>query len=122
MVDGLDRPVVETVRYWLPSDLPGHVLTTSRSPLGEAPVGLAPLPPDAATRLLLDRTDDGDAAAARAIAERLGHLPLALVQAAAYLALNPWRTLSDYAGLEAAPPEQATRSTTTTAGHVPCRL
>src|SRR5262249_17742459 len=45
------------------------------------------------------RTGRDDAAAAHAIAEALGGLPLALEQAAAYLLENHWRSLAEYAEL-----------------------
>src|SRR5439155_15830513 len=99
VVDNLDRVVVEAMRQWLPADLPGHLIVTSRSRHGSVRLGLEPLPPDVATDFLLDRTAKNDPRAARAIAEALGGLPLALEQAAAYLIENDWHSLAAYTNL-----------------------
>lgn len=79
----------------------GHVLLTTRagdvSPLGVArPVRLRPLEPDESRQLLLRRSgrDAGtaeEAAALAELAEELGHLPLALEQAGAYIAARQMR-------------------------------
>lgn len=99
VVDNLERTVAAEMRRWLPPDLPGHLIITSRSPHGSVRLGLEPLPVEVATRFLLRRTGKDDAAAARSISEALGSLPLALEQAAAYLIENDWRSLAEYAEL-----------------------
>jgi tetratricopeptide (TPR) repeat protein len=99
VLDNLDQQVVETMRHWLPPDLPGHMIITSRSPQGSVRLGLEPLPIAVSSDFLLRRRGKDDTAAARAIAETVGGLPLALEQAAAYLIENPWRGLADYASL-----------------------
>lgn len=99
VVDNLDQPVVETMRHWLPTDLPGHLAVTSRSPQGAVRLRVEPLPLEVASDFLLRRTGKEDATGARAIAEALGGLPLALEQAAAYLIESPWHSLTDYAHL-----------------------
>jgi tetratricopeptide (TPR) repeat protein len=99
VLDNLDQPAQEAVLHWLPPGLPGHVVVTSRSPEGSHRLGLEPLPVEVATSFLLERTGQADAAAARAIAEAVGGLPLALEQAAAYLIENDWHSLADYARL-----------------------
>ena len=94
VLDNLDQPALEAMRHWLPPGLPGHVIVTSRTPLGPARLGLEPLPLEVATSFLLERTGQDDATAARAIAEAVDGLPLALEQAAAYLIENDWRALA----------------------------
>jgi hypothetical protein len=88
----------EIVRYWLGPRLGGDILETSRTPHGADRLPLDPLPAEIATRFLLERTGQEDAAGASAIAADLGGLPLALEQAAAYLVENDWRSLAEYAG------------------------
>jgi hypothetical protein len=85
VIDNLDRETVELVKRRLASDLPGHVLITSRNPLPGSRHALEPLPLEAATTFLLRRTRQPDAAIARTVADRLACLPLALEQASAYL-------------------------------------
>ncbi|MFE0424936.1 tetratricopeptide repeat protein [Streptomyces sp. NPDC058953] len=70
----------------------GRYVITSRRSTGwrrlARPLTLAPLPPDAATELLAHTVEpDGieDERELRELAEELGHLPLALEQAAAYM-------------------------------------
>ena len=81
-----NAPGPEQVREVLPPAGNGRVLITSRNALGppgetvEVPV----LDVDAAAGFLVDRAGDPDEQAARALAEDLGGLPLALEQAAAY--------------------------------------
>src|SRR5271166_57884 len=82
----------------LPPNLGGHVLITSR--LGRWPVNMPHLPLDVlsredAVRYLVDRVaseghDAGDEPAARSLSDELGHLPLALEQAAAYVIEVRW--------------------------------
>src|SRR5262249_32329777 len=85
VVEKLDGETVDVVERRLPSELPGHVLITSRHPLPGSRHNLEPLPLDAATELLLRRAPNGDAAVARTLAANLDRLPLALEQASAYL-------------------------------------
>ncbi|MGW2640972.1 FxSxx-COOH system tetratricopeptide repeat protein [Streptomyces sp. NPDC001348] len=74
---------------FLPALGRGHVLITSRNTAwgGVAePMSVELLPLDAAVELLLLRSGDPDQDSARALAEELGQLSLALEQAAAYCA------------------------------------
>ena len=99
VVDNLEQPVLEAVRHWLPPGLPGHVLITSRMrPRVSVRIGLEPLPRPLAVGFLLARTGQNDTAAAHAVAEALGGLPLALEQAAAYIEVTG-RSLASYAAL-----------------------
>jgi Tfp pilus assembly protein PilF/transcriptional regulator with XRE-family HTH domain len=75
----------EAGNQWLPPALPGHILTTSRTPLPPPHLGLESFPPPIASRYLLERTGQADTEAAASVAEALGRLPLALAQAAAYV-------------------------------------
>jgi tetratricopeptide (TPR) repeat protein/transcriptional regulator with XRE-family HTH domain len=68
----------------------GQVLITSRRDAGweelaDVSVTLTVLDPAAATRLLISRSGQDDADTAAALAGELGHLPLALTQAASYI-------------------------------------
>jgi hypothetical protein len=74
------------VREVLPPAGNGRALITSRNALWPASetVEVPVLDVDAATGFLVDRAGDSDERAARALAEHLGGLPLALEQAAAY--------------------------------------
>ncbi len=92
----------------IPWELPCHMLFTTRRRDHDArfeTVLVSGLPEDAALRLLLSsqarkavldvgRLDEQQAA--KAICSALGHLPLAIVLAAAYLGKSPGLTLSDY--------------------------
>src|SRR5260370_35479693 len=51
VVDNLDRPVADKMRHWLPPDLPGPRIITSRSPHGSAPPAPGPLPLEVAPGL-----------------------------------------------------------------------
>jgi len=76
-----------------------HVLITTRwSDWGRiaAPVKVGVFPPDVAAKFLLDATGRTDRAAAAKLAAALGHLPLALDHAAAYIR----RTGIDFATYE----------------------
>ena len=96
VLDNVDSPeAAAACEALLPRLAGGHVLLTSRltqwgGGVRTLPVGL--LAPDAAADFLLDRTAAGrrpqpdDATAARALADELGHLALALEQAGAYIA------------------------------------
>jgi tetratricopeptide (TPR) repeat protein/transcriptional regulator with XRE-family HTH domain len=90
--------VASATADWLPSGLPGHVLVTSQTPMWPVRLAVGVLPRDVARRFLLDGTGQDDAAAADAVAELLGCLPLALAQAAAYL-VRTGRDLAGYAQL-----------------------
>jgi tetratricopeptide (TPR) repeat protein len=75
------------VRDYVPQGR-GAVIITSREPVWSGvatPLGLEVLAPAEAVAFLCQRTRDTDAAAAAALAEALGRLPLALEQAAAYI-------------------------------------
>jgi tetratricopeptide (TPR) repeat protein len=85
VIDNLDGEMVELLDRRLPSELPGHLLITSQRPLPGSRRELEPLPLEAAADFLLRRTRDPDAAVARAVADELERLPLALEQASAYL-------------------------------------
>jgi len=86
------------VRDRLAPNLGGHVLVTSR--LGRWPVNMPHLPlnvlsQEDAVRYLLDRVakeghNAGDETAARSLSHELGHLPLALEQAAAFIIELRW--------------------------------
>jgi tetratricopeptide (TPR) repeat protein len=95
VVDNLEPAVATAIGNWLPPGLPGHVLLTSRTPTGPAPLRLEPMPIETARDFLLRQTGQVDADAANAVAETLGCLPLALVQAAAYVDASG-RKLSSY--------------------------
>lgn len=90
VLDDADSPgSIETVLGVLAA---GRYLITSRRATGwhrvARPLPLAMLPPDAALELLMEITspdDDPDRVALERLAAELGHLPLALEQAAAYI-------------------------------------
>ncbi|MDP9794303.1 DNA-binding SARP family transcriptional activator [Catenuloplanes nepalensis] len=75
------------LRHWLPATAEtGRVLITSRNPDWEGyatPLAVPVFAPDESRGFLL-RHADGDAGSADALADRLGNLPLALEQAAAF--------------------------------------
>jgi tetratricopeptide (TPR) repeat protein len=95
----------KAVRDRLAPHLGGHVLVTSR--LGHWPVNMAHLSldllaPNDAARYLQDRVASeghqaGDDTAARRLAEELGHLPLALEQAASFILETRW-SFAQYQG------------------------
>jgi tetratricopeptide (TPR) repeat protein len=78
----------------------GHVLVTSRSDLDWAdiatPISVDPLLTDEAQAFLVARSGQGDRQAAAKLAEALGGLPLALEQAASYIAHTGIVTLDRY--------------------------
>jgi hypothetical protein len=86
------------VLKWFSPSLTGHVLITSRIsdwPVSIQDMTLDLLSPDDATRYLLDRVakrkhNAGDEAAARLLAQELGNLPVALVQAASFIIEVRW--------------------------------
>ncbi len=99
VIDNVDEPpVVEAVRSWLPPGLSGRVLVTSRSPIWNATLEVEPLPEEVAASFLIERTGQRDGRVATALAARLGSLPLALEQAAAYLE-ETGDTIANYLGL-----------------------
>ncbi len=78
----------QLVRKWLPQADTGHVLITSRYAAWGAtahPIRLSSLAIDDAARLMQRRSGQDDQQAARALAEQLGGLPLAIEQAAGYI-------------------------------------
>ena len=94
ILDNADPPEAQqVVGALLPTGLPGHVIFTSRRtswPIGVADLEVRVLAPEAAEEFLIERTEKarfqaGPPAEARAVAEELGCLPLAIEQAAAYL-------------------------------------
>lgn len=88
ILDNVDDP--QAVRPLLPRAGGGHVLLTARSDVDWAD-WTTPLPLDTleladASRFLRDRSGDPDESAAAALATELGRLPLALEQAAGFIA------------------------------------
>jgi Tetratricopeptide repeat len=84
-------------RGWLPAKGPGDVVVTTQGghwPMEQA-VDVPTLDLQAAVEFLMDRTMSADVASARAIADELGLLPLALAQAAAYIETTG-RSLAEY--------------------------
>ncbi|HWM90512.1 MAG TPA: FxSxx-COOH system tetratricopeptide repeat protein [Thermoanaerobaculia bacterium] len=87
--DNADDPAL--VRHFLPpARTGGKVLLTSRArsftSVGiREPFRVETLEPEDAAKFLIQRAGDADAQAAAALAAELGHLPLALEQAAAYI-------------------------------------
>ncbi len=93
--DNADHP--ERVQPFLPREITGHILVTSRAQdlqdLGIVrPLEMTTLNPEEAITFLLTRTGRTDAASPPAqvaeLAAELGYLPLALEQAAAYIVTN----------------------------------
>ncbi len=83
-----DAGVPASIRKLLPSACPGHVLITSRAQAWRglaAPIVLRMLPPEAAQDLLARRSGRSDDGHSSKLTKALGYLPLALVQAAAYV-------------------------------------
>jgi tetratricopeptide (TPR) repeat protein len=98
IVDNVDDSA--TVRPLLPRAGGGHVLLTARSDVDwtswATPLQLDMLEAGDASRFLCDRSGDPDEAAAAALATELGRLPLALEQAAGYIAETGGLTLAGY--------------------------
>ncbi|MCH9022347.1 MAG: hypothetical protein IID32_06250 [Planctomycetes bacterium] len=105
ILDNADtKDAAKEVEALLPKLANGHVIITSRytrwSPAVE-PQSLGLLEPDEAQQFLLDRTakrrteTDQDESIAKDLAKELGYLPLALEQAAAYVA-HQKITLTEY--------------------------
>ena len=81
-----NAPDMASVAAFLPPAGPGQILITSTNPNwpGES-LEVPVLDDDTAARFLVARTGDQDLPTARELASALGGLPLALVQAAAYI-------------------------------------
>jgi tetratricopeptide (TPR) repeat protein len=97
--DNARRP--EDLRGYLPHGASGHVLITSRNPNWRglaSPLTVQVLERPESVAFLLKRTGQTDQAAANALAEALGDLPLALAQAGAYIDATG-RSLSAYLDL-----------------------
>ena len=98
IVDNVDDPAA--VRPLLPRAGGGHVLLTARSDVDWAgwatPLPLDMLDPGDASAFLRDRSGDPDEPSAAALATELGRLPLALEQAAGYIAETGGLTLAGY--------------------------
>ncbi|MDP3229743.1 MAG: FxSxx-COOH system tetratricopeptide repeat protein, partial [Acidovorax sp.] len=83
-----NAPAPREVAGYLPGQVLGRVLITSRNPEWgslAAALQVPVLPPDKAVDFLLRRTGGTDRDAAARVAEALGRLPLALEQAGAYI-------------------------------------
>ena len=102
--DNADHP--ETLKPFIPINPLGHILITSRDrnfdllQIASTPMELKSFEPEESKSFLLARTrrvdnDSAESEAIRALAEELGHLPLALEQAAAYIAKHE-ETFADY--------------------------
>ena len=86
---------VDSWRPFLPIGAGGHVLATTPTPVpGAKTLSVRELSRDDAVNFLLQRTGEGDLASARAVADALGDVPLALEHAAAYV--EGQGTLADY--------------------------
>jgi predicted ATPase len=86
-----DAAEVQAVSNYLPRGGSGHVLITSRNPNWRSvatPLPVGVLDRRYSVTFLQERTGKYDAAAADALAERLGDLPLALEQAGAYIEMT----------------------------------
>ena len=82
-----NAPDRASVERFVPPAGPGRVLITTQNqhwPPGQA-LDVPVLDAEVAADFLVNRTGDPDRAAARELADRLGGLPLALEQAAAYM-------------------------------------
>lgn len=89
------------LRPYLPLAARGNILITSRNPVWSelaAPYPIEVLTPDEASAFLRRRTGQDDESAASALSDALGHLPLALTQAAAYIEQTQ-KSLADYLAL-----------------------
>jgi hypothetical protein len=85
VLDECEEAALPAIGHWLPAGLPGHVVETSRAPYCPAGLNVRPLAPEDARSFLLDRTGQDDVAAAEAMAETVGRVPLALELGAAYV-------------------------------------
>ncbi|MEZ5402963.1 MAG: tetratricopeptide repeat protein [Bryobacteraceae bacterium] len=94
-----NAPDAAAIRDWLPASARPHVIVTSRDTRWREtahPLEIRPWPVDEAADYLMKRTGLGDAESARAIAALLGGLPLAMAQAAGFVANTPGATLASY--------------------------
>jgi Tfp pilus assembly protein PilF len=83
--NAVDAP---SISDYIPHSHAGHIIVTSRDPNWKGlakSLSVSPLPMAEAIQFLLKRADQQDEAAAKALAEALGRLPLALEQASAYM-------------------------------------
>ncbi|KAK6513653.1 hypothetical protein TWF506_008092 [Arthrobotrys conoides] len=87
VLDSVDtEPEIERLNELIPPCAHGHVIITSRLRVPETKIiSVSGLDQQASIRLLLGG-GDGDASEAEKVADALGHLPIALSQAAAYVA------------------------------------
>ena len=85
------------VRTYLPQNRSGHLLITSRDQSWSVgrPIEIKGFSANEAEAFLLQRTAQPNIVAARKIAQELGHLPLALEQAGAYISKSK-KQLEDY--------------------------
>jgi len=99
-----NAPEPAAIHPYLPRSRRGPILVTSRK-LGWGGTARAltvpVLPREVSVALLLERTQQADTTAARAVAAMLGDLPLALAQAAAYIAATGLSVAAYGARLEA---------------------
>jgi tetratricopeptide (TPR) repeat protein len=104
VLDNADTPAIVRDGGWLRTSPAGTVLVTTRRSAarwwpGAELLQFGVLPREDAARVLQDLAPDaGDAEEAAEVADRLGHLPLALTLAGGFLAhqvIDPW-TLTDY--------------------------
>lgn len=96
-----NAPEVEALHDYLPQASTGHVLITSRNPNWRRlaqPFAVSAFAPEEAIDFLCKRTGQTDRDAALKLAEALGHLPLALTQAAAYIE-ETGKSVADYLAL-----------------------
>ncbi|MDO8142848.1 MAG: FxSxx-COOH system tetratricopeptide repeat protein, partial [Candidatus Brocadiales bacterium] len=94
--DNAQRP--EDIRYYLPQGRTGHVLITSRYQVWSGiarPLKVNVMDPSESVEFLYRRTGQEDKETAKLLAEELGHLPLALEQAGAYIE-SAKKSLNDY--------------------------
>ena len=100
ILDNAETP--EDITQLLPARGNGHILITSRNPdwraLANVLPHLKPFTPDEARAFLLKRTGQANQTAADRLAALLGHLPLALAQAGAFIA-NLGLSIEDYTEL-----------------------
>ncbi|HEY3365509.1 MAG TPA: FxSxx-COOH system tetratricopeptide repeat protein [Symbiobacteriaceae bacterium] len=89
----------DSLQPYLPRTPKGHVLITSRDSRWGGKVKhleIVPFEPAESTAFLTERTGREEPEAAALLAAALGHLPLALAQAGAYIAERPLMTISGY--------------------------
>ncbi len=99
VLDNVESP--EQIATYLPAELRGNLLLTSRNQTWDrfaASVPITPFAEHEAVQFVLDRTGQDDEEAARELAQTLGFLPLALEEASAYVTATG-RTLARYLDL-----------------------